>query len=160
MGNLATGETLALRWAEVCRDPSLQDLPYKIELNSWGKIEMSPASYRHALLQGRTAVELGRQLSGGEVLTECPVLTEIGIRVPDVAWASDEFIREFGQVTPYPKAPEICVEVVSPSKQEFKNKIELYLAKGALEVWSVNRKRKVAFIPTPASSKNRGSSLS
>ena len=56
MGNLATPEALTLRWAEVCRDPSLQDLPYKIELNSWGKIEMSPASYRHALLQGAVAV--------------------------------------------------------------------------------------------------------
>jgi len=44
MGNLATPETLALRWAEVMRDPSLQNLPYKIELNARGKIEMSPAS--------------------------------------------------------------------------------------------------------------------
>ena len=30
----------------VRRDPSLRDLPYKIELNSRGKIEMSPASNR------------------------------------------------------------------------------------------------------------------
>ena len=96
MGNLDTAEALRLRWAEVCGDASLKDLPYKIELNAWGKIEMSPASYRHALLQGRTAVELGRQLPGGAVLTECPVLTEIGVRVPDVAWASEEFLRAIG----------------------------------------------------------------
>jgi hypothetical protein len=38
MGNLATPEALVLRWQEVCRDASLQDLPYKIELNAWGKV--------------------------------------------------------------------------------------------------------------------------
>jgi Uma2 family endonuclease len=139
MGNLATGESLALRWAEVCRDSSLQDLPYKIELNSWGKIEMSPASYRHALLQGRTAVELGKQLSGGEVLTECPVLTEIGIRVPDVAWASDDFMRANGETTPCLSAPEICIEIRSPanSDAEIDAKKNAYLAAGAREVWVI-----------------------
>jgi hypothetical protein len=116
MGNLATGETLALRWAEVCRDASLRNLPYKIELNAWGKIEMSPANYRHAVLQGAMAVELGRQLAGGQVLTECPVLTEIGVRVPDVAWASADFVRTNRETTPCPSAPEICIEIRSPAR--------------------------------------------
>ena len=44
MGNLATPETLLARWDEALHDPSLQDLPYKIEINAWGKVEMSPAS--------------------------------------------------------------------------------------------------------------------
>ncbi|MBK8454752.1 MAG: Uma2 family endonuclease [Thiofilum sp.] len=45
----------------------------------------------------------------------------------------------FGYATPYPKAPELCVEIVSPSnsKQEITEKVELYLAKGAQEVWIV-----------------------
>jgi len=139
MGNLATPEALTLRWAEVCRDPSLQDLPYKIELNSWGKIEMSPASYRHALLQGAVAVELGRQLTSGKVLTECPVLTDIGVRVPDVAWASDEFNRRNGESTPCLSAPEICIEIRSPanSDAEIAAKTKAYLATGAREVWVV-----------------------
>ena len=51
MGHLATAEALVLRWDEVLKDPSLQDLPYKIELNAWGKVEMSPASNRHGRLQ-------------------------------------------------------------------------------------------------------------
>jgi len=139
MGNVTTPEALALRWAEVCSDASLENLPYKIELNSWGKIEMSPASYRHALLQGRTVFELRRQLSGGEVLTECPVLTEIGVRVPDVAWASDEFVRANGETTPCHSAPEICVEIRSPanSDAEIAAKTQAYLAAGAREVWVV-----------------------
>ena len=32
-----------MTWEEVCADPSLQDLSYKIELNKWENIEMSPA---------------------------------------------------------------------------------------------------------------------
>lgn len=140
MGNLATGETLALRWAEVCRDASLRNLPYKIELNAWGKIEMSPASYRHALLQGAVAVELGRQLPGGRVLAECPVITEIGVRVPDVAWASDAFVRGNGETTPCPAAPEICVEIRSPANTdgEISAKTRAYITAGAHEVWVVD----------------------
>jgi Uma2 family endonuclease len=139
MGNLATPETLALRWAEVMRDPTLQDLPYKIELNARGKIEMSPASNRHALLQAHFAAEFARQLSSGRPLTECSVLTEIGVRVPDVAWASTPFLGAHGASTPFPTAPEICVEITSPSNSddEIREKIRAYLAAGAREVWIV-----------------------
>ena len=57
----------------------------------------------------------------------------------DVVWASDEFIRTFAYETPYPKAPEICIEIVSPSnsKAEITGKVNLYLAKGAQEIWVV-----------------------
>jgi len=139
MGNVAAPQALALRWAEMVNDPSLRDLPYKIELNAWGKIEMSPASNRHARLQGKIALELGRQLPDGEVLTECPILTDIGVRVPDVAWASSQFIAMHGETTPYPTAPEICVEIVSPSNSdsEMAEKTRAYLSAGAVEVWLV-----------------------
>jgi hypothetical protein len=33
-----------MEWIEVLADPVLRDLPYKIELNEYGKIVMSPAS--------------------------------------------------------------------------------------------------------------------
>jgi Uma2 family endonuclease len=139
MGNVATPQALAFRWAEVMNDISLRDLPYKIELNAWGKIEMSPASNRHARLQGEIAFELRRQLGGGGALVECPVLTDIGVRVPDVAWMSNEFLRTHGEATPYPRAPEICVEVVSASntEAELQEKTRAYLAAGANEVWLV-----------------------
>ena len=52
MGNVDKPHALTLRWAEVANDPSLQDLPYKIEINARGKVELSPASYRHGRLQG------------------------------------------------------------------------------------------------------------
>ena len=37
-----------MKWQEVLEDKSLQDLPYKIELNAWGQIVMSPAKVRHS----------------------------------------------------------------------------------------------------------------
>jgi Uma2 family endonuclease len=139
MGNLATPEALIARWAEVCRDPSLQDLPYKIELNAWGKVEMSPASNRHSRLQGIIALALGTQLKDGGILPECSILTSIGIRVPDVAWASSRFLAAYGEITPFMRAPEICVEVVSISnvQAEIIEKTGAYLAAGAVEVWIV-----------------------
>src|SRR5215210_6432669 len=139
MGNLATPETLSLRWAEVMADPALQNLPYKIELNARGKIEMSPASNIHGRFQARLASELNAQLPAGEAITECSILTEIGVRVPDVAWASAEFISQHGTSTPFPVAPEICVEITSPSNSddEIQEKIHAYLNAGAREVWIV-----------------------
>ena len=59
MGNLSTPEFLIARWDELCRDPSLEDLPYKIELNAWGKVEMTPpAGVAHARLQAEVAARL------------------------------------------------------------------------------------------------------
>ena len=139
MGNLASPDFLIARWGELCRDPSLEDLPYKIELNASGKIEMSPANNRHARLQGELAFELRRQLPGGVVLTECSLFTTMGIRVPDVVWASSDFLTAFGEITPYMRAPEICVEITSPSnpRGEIEEKTQAYLAAGANEVWIV-----------------------
>ena len=39
-----------MKWDEVCKYPLLQDLPYKVELNEWGNIVMSPASNRQGNL--------------------------------------------------------------------------------------------------------------
>jgi Uma2 family endonuclease len=118
--------------------PAPQNLPHKIELNARGKIEMSPASNVHGRLEARLATKLGTQLSGGEAITECSILTEIGVRVPDVAWASAEFVRQHGTSTPFPVAPELCIEIVSPSSSddEIQEKIA-YLAARAREVWIV-----------------------
>ena len=139
MGNLATPEALDLRWNELIQDPALQDLPYKIELNAWGKIEMSPASNRHGVLQMAVGGELMRQLRDGRAISEGSILTRIGLRVPDVAWASAAFMEAYGEITPYTRAPEICVEILSPSnvQAEIDEKRSAYLAAGAQEVWLV-----------------------
>jgi Uma2 family endonuclease len=137
--NINTSEGMLMEWSEVIDNPILKDLPFKIELNQFGKLLMSPASNLHARIQGRLAATLFNKLPQGEVLTECSIQTSCGVKVADIAWLSDAFIHEFSYTTPYPKAPEICVEIVSPSnsKIEINEKIDLYLAKGAYEVWIV-----------------------
>ena len=139
MGHVTPHEALALRWAELCNDPLLRDLPGKIELNAYGVIEMSPASNRHGMKQAAIAQAMGLQLPKGVSMVECSIATPEGVRVPDVAWASAEFIARHGEVTPFPAAPEICVEVRSPSNTdaEMAFKTQLFLNAGAVEVWIV-----------------------
>ncbi len=138
---------LAVKWHELMENPYIRNIPYKVELNKFGQILMSPASNRHGILQNKVAREIERNKQSGIVIIECSILTSEGVRVADVAWASDEFIAEFGEITPYPKAPEICVEIKSPgnSNAEIEEKIRLYLEKGALEVWIVDEYGKANF---------------
>lgn len=44
-----------LTWEDVCSDPSLRDLPFKIELNRLNQIVMSRAHPRHSRLQSKIA---------------------------------------------------------------------------------------------------------
>jgi Uma2 family endonuclease len=135
------------KWQELIENPFFRDVPYKIELNKFGQILMSPASNRHGILQFKVGNKILEKRKSGIIVTECSVLTGEGVRVADVAWLSDEFYAEFGEKTPYPKAPEICVEVKSPanSKGEMEEKIRLYLEKGALEVWIVDEHARINF---------------
>jgi len=128
-----------MQWSEVIDSPYFKDLPFKIELNRYGKIEMTPASNKHGRLQLHLGALLQRKLKKGETLTECSIQTSEGVKVADVAWCSKAFIKQYGYQTPYPKAPELCMEVVSPSnsKQEMHEKVHLYLQAGAEEVWIV-----------------------
>jgi Uma2 family endonuclease len=149
MGNIATPEFLIARWDELCRDPSLADLPYKIELNAWGKLEMTPPpGVGHSRLQAEVALQLRAQLKDGVALTECPIVTDIGVRAPDVVWASDSFRQRHKRSSPLPHAPEICVEILSPSnvEAEITEKTRAYLAAGAEEVWLVAQDGTVRFI--------------
>lgn len=138
---------LTAKWHELIGDPFFRDMPYKIELNKFGQILMSPASNRHGALQYEFGRAIERVKKSGRLIMECSILTNEGVRVADVAWASDEFITEFGETTPYPKAPEICVEIKSPgnSRAEMEEKTRLYLEKGAQEVWIVDEKATVKF---------------
>ena len=130
-------EELATRYRALCDDPCFANVPGKIELDTWGRMVMSPASSDHTALQ----VDLASKLKtlGGRAFVDVSLLTPAGVLVPDVAWASAEFIRAHGFETPYTRAMEICVEVVSPSnsRKQMREKIDAYLTAGAEEVWLV-----------------------
>ncbi len=136
-----------MEWSEVIDNPFLQNLPFKIELNKWGKILMSPASNNHGILQFDVGTIIKEAKKSGKIIIECSIETADGVKVADVAWASDEFIVQHGRVTPYSVAPEICVEVISPSnsKKEMQEKITLYLAKGAHEVWLIDQEGVITY---------------
>ncbi len=123
-----------MTWEEICDDPNLRDLPFKIETNQRGQIIMSPARSRHGEYQTEISFLLKQLLPRGRVLVECPVQTSAGVRVPDVAWTSPE--RR--QPVIYTLAPEICVEVLSPNndEEEMTEKRALYFEAGALECWT------------------------
>lgn len=128
-----SSEELALKYRALCADPCYASVPGKMELDVWGRIVMTPPSFYHGRLC-RCLAKLG-----GEVVVEVPMVTPTGLYVADVAWASAAFMAAHGQETPLTRAPEICGEVVSPSKsvKELREKIAAYLAAGAQEVWIV-----------------------
>jgi Uma2 family endonuclease len=138
-----SADELGVRYRAICEDPCYANVPGKIELDLWGRMVMNPPSSYHSALQ----VELASRLRslGGRVFVEVGVLTPAGVLVPDVAWASADFMTARGFETPYARAPEICVEVTSPSnsRKEMREKIDAYLTSGAKEVWLVypNSKR-------------------
>jgi len=136
-----------MNWDNVLQNPLLQNLPFKIELNRWGKILMSPANNNHGRLQFELGSLIDRNKNSGKIIMECSIDTTDGVKVADVAWASDAFIEKNGYETPYKIAPEICVEITSPSNSigEIEEKIQLYLAKGAQEVWICDNEGKVSY---------------
>lgn len=150
----------ALTWEEIMADRSLRDLPYKIETNRYNKIIMSPASAWHGNYEFRLGRMLESLLKGGEILTEAPVQTAEGVRVADAAWMSRERWLPHRRAVSLPIAPEICVEILSPSncREEMLEKMTLYYAKGAQEVWLCDEHGRMEFFtaisaphPVPAS---------
>ncbi len=79
-----------MNWEQICEDLTLQDLPYKIELNNWGQIIISPASIRHVIFQDNITDFIKSLQKTGRTLQEFPVETSENVKVPDVIWISDE----------------------------------------------------------------------
>lgn len=133
------------QWRAILDDPSLQDLPYKVETDEWGRIILSPSTNRHAVYAQCIIDLLNQHLTGGLAFTEGVVLTRKGIRSPDVVWVSLE--RFDGSDEVFHIAPEICVEVLSKTNKpkEIKEKTTLYFAAGALEVWTCDLEGNMKF---------------
>lgn len=128
-----------LQWSDVVADKSLANLPYKIELSSAGKIEMTPTFFPHGRMAARLIAALSRALPAGEAAPEIAIQTNIGIRVPDVCWYSAAFLVRHGKDDTLTEAPEICAEIVSASNSEaeMRAKVQAYFGAGAKEVWLV-----------------------
>lgn len=132
-------EELALRYRTLCDDPCLVSVPGKIELDAWGRLLMTPPpSVYHGRVQANLTYKLKAAL-GGHVISEAPIVTPAGLFLPDVAWASTSFMSAHQSESALTQAPDICIEVVSPSNsvKELNEKRDAYLAAGAAEVWII-----------------------
>jgi Uma2 family endonuclease len=139
------------RWAELLADRELARFEGRIETDRHGHIIMSPPpAASHGGFQSEIAYLLRTLLQRGRVFTECPISTADGVKAADVAWASAETLDELGDQSLFPRAPEICVEVISPSnsKAEIEEKTALYFDAGAKEVWLCAESGVMTFLET------------
>ena len=92
------------------------------------------------------ALALNGQL-GPESRVDISVMTDRGIRVPDVVWMRPERWAAMKRETPLSTAPDICVEVLSSgnTRQEIQMKTGAYLRAGGREVIVVGLKGEVDY---------------
>src|SRR4051812_6381657 len=136
------------RWTELLADRELAKVEGRIETDRFGHIIMSPPpAPSHGSFQSEIVYQLRSLLFEGRVLTECPISTADGVKAADEAWASPTCMRELGKRVCFPRAPEICVEVLSPSNTaaELEEKRVLYFDAGAKEVWFCERNGTMRF---------------
>ena len=124
-------------WQEVMANPQLKHLPFKIEINRYGVLEMSPTSFIHGLYQTAIVQQLLLLAPNGLSATETPIQFGEATRVPDAIWMCMTFYKAHQHDVQLSAAPEICIEVISPSntKSEIKEKTNTYFKLGGLEVW-------------------------
>ncbi len=136
-----------ITWEDICANKQLQDLPFKIELNKWGQIIMSPAKVKHSFFQGIIVDLLNNFIKTGFAFPECAIETSDNTKVADVVWVSDERLAIIENETSASIAPEICIEIISASNtiEEMKLKQNLYLEAKAKEVWLCDEKGNIRF---------------
>ena len=147
------------RWADVLADPDLARLPHRIETDRHGHILMRPPpAPAHGDRESEMVFQLKTLLPHGRTITNCPVSTSDGVKAPDVAWLVPERRSEVRSLICLTRAPEICVEVPSPSNtdKEIQEKTGLYFAAGASEVWICDEDGSLRFyFPAPPNLRRR-----
>jgi Uma2 family endonuclease len=129
-------------WEQVLADPTLEKLSLRIETNGFGQIVMSPPPhFQHSRRRGEITGLFHEITLAGKTLPECPLSTSDGVKAIDVAWISEDRLRTLPSESILTQAPEICVEVFSPSnsRKEMDQKKALYFEAGAEEVWFCQR---------------------
>lgn len=116
----------------------------RYELDHGELIVVPPQKPIHDLVKCEVAYLLRsrseRRKLPGKVLTETGyVLDEDSWRVPDVSFLSEERVRAIDMNVPLGPAPDLAIEVVSPSERRpvVRRKIDHFLASGAKVVWAL-----------------------
>ena len=148
------------RWQELLADPELARWPGKIETDRFGRILVSPPPrFSHTRHAAKIIRLLLRLLPDGQAVAETPINVADGVKVADAAWFSHAYWQELESQDPIAleRAPEICVEVLSPSNSvaEMDEKRDLYFAAGAHEVWLCGLDGKMEFYTPELSAASR-----
>ena len=137
-------DELLSRWAEFDIAP---DNLERYELSELGEWIVSPKpTPGHQGVAFEVGFQLTSQLGRGAA-TEVPVLTDRGVRVPDVIWMRPERWAEKKGYSPLQVVPDVCVEVLSPgnTRPEIMMKIQAYLRGGAREAIVVGLQGEIEF---------------
>ena len=118
-------KSLIARWDELCRDPSLagpalQDRAERVGQGRDEPGERSPRRGSRASRRWQFEAAAARR----PAITECPILTSIGIRVPDVAWASAQFMQAVRRYHALPARARDLRRGPSPSNVAGRNRGE------------------------------------
>ena len=112
------------------------DAPW--ETNGQGQIIVNPPiGLLHAKRAEKISTAIRAALPGWHVWPEVGLHTADGIKAPDLSVAASDFEERTDERGFLLFAPDLCVEVMSPSNswEEMRHKTLLYLAAGAKEVW-------------------------
>ena len=140
---------LLQRWLQIQNDRELDqyDVDYRIETDADGHVLMSPrppnTHNRKAFLIAHILQErLGPAASG-----ETRIVTDQGIKVADASWCPASRWPGNEENDTFLTAPDICIEVLSPSNTpaEIDHKRALYFAAGAREVWICDRNNTMSY---------------
>ena len=137
-------DMLLRRWDELATDA---DSPDYYEVNEFGEVIMSPRPTNdHQRIVTAVTLALNHQL-GPEAVQEVSLMTDRGIRVPDVVWMKLERWIQVKGKTPLPFVPDVCVEVLSRgnTNEEVAMKTNAYLRGGAREVIVVGLRGEIEF---------------
>ena len=131
-----------MNWQEACEHPSLRNLPFKIELNEFGKIVMASVRVNHSIYQAEIA-HLLLMCSDGKALVECAFVLAWAQKQRMWLWAARERFEQIRQEVECFIAPE----VFSPGNtaQEMREKQGLYFEAGAEEVCYCDEDGRLSF---------------
>jgi Uma2 family endonuclease len=144
------------RWTELMSDSRLQQLDARVETDRFGRIIMSPTPSAH---YGSYQFKIGLAQpmhARGLSCYRMPNLDRRRRKAADVAWACPNVCANRASIL-FPRAPEICVEILSPSnaEAEIREKTALYFDAGAVEVWHCTTTGKIIFFRAAARSNSQ-----
>jgi Uma2 family endonuclease len=144
-----TRHELAERWDQIVEQFEHVDLNgWLVETNQYGEILQSPPPEGVHQARGVIIVQLlDSYFPGYQVLYEKPVVTDLGVKNPDVVLIFPDQIEQAQGAEALSPAPPICVEILSPSntEPEIAQKRDAYLRAGAQEVWVCDRDNRITF---------------